>query len=130
MQFYIKQRVDNYGPLEHGTFIYGCPEVTTKHRQSDLPADCAAAVWHCAHGCYQRHILEGSEAWSGATLKGKARKYGAHYDRSRSGLIDSINHALRFDGWSARVPLVKEHGSRYWRRVLVLTHTDGRVHLW
>lgn len=32
---------------------------------------------------YAAAVIEGAQAWSGADLKGNARKYGAHYARMR-----------------------------------------------
>lgn len=43
-----------------------------------------------AMGCYQRDLLRGWARWSGADLRGKASKYGAHYARSRAGLIGRL----------------------------------------
>lgn len=46
-----------------------------------------------AKGCYQRNLLEGWEAWSGSTLKGKASRYGARYAGSRTSLITRLRAA-------------------------------------
>lgn len=43
-----------------------------------------------ARGCYQRDLLRGWARWSGADLRGKANKYGAHYARSREGLVSRL----------------------------------------
>ena len=40
-----------------------------------------------ARGCYQRAIASGNASVSGSELKGKARKYSAHYFRSRWNFI-------------------------------------------
>jgi hypothetical protein len=47
----------------------------------------------CARGCYQRNILNGFEAISGSTLKGKARSYGFHYAESRRNLLARLTNA-------------------------------------
>ncbi|MGN6106313.1 MAG: hypothetical protein ACTHU0_14495 [Kofleriaceae bacterium] len=47
----------------------------------------------CARGVYQRALLAGTEAWSGATLQGAARRYGYWYARSRANLIERIERA-------------------------------------
>jgi hypothetical protein len=47
----------------------------------------------CARGCYQRALLAGDEAWSGAGLQGKARSYGRFYQRSRENLVRRIRSA-------------------------------------
>jgi hypothetical protein len=40
-----------------------------------------------ARGCYQRAILTGSEALSGATLRGAAKKYGDRYATSARSIL-------------------------------------------
>lgn len=47
----------------------------------------------CARGCYQRNILRGVEALSGATLRGKAKSYAARYRESASNLLDRLTSA-------------------------------------
>lgn len=47
----------------------------------------------CARGCYQRSIIIGEEALSGATLKGKAKLYGSKYANSRHKLLKRMEHA-------------------------------------
>lgn len=46
-----------------------------------------------ARGCYQSALLRGFEAWSGSTLRGKARKWGAGYARSRKSLAARLRAA-------------------------------------
>lgn len=46
-----------------------------------------------ARGCYQRDILAGNAAMSGADLKGKARDYAAHYAESRRNLLKRLANA-------------------------------------
>lgn len=46
-----------------------------------------------ARGCYQRAVLAGSEALSGATLRGRARSYGARYAASRQALLGRVRAA-------------------------------------
>jgi hypothetical protein len=43
-----------------------------------------------AKGTYQRSLLEGNARWSGADLKGTARKFASHYARSRRNLIERL----------------------------------------
>jgi len=45
------------------------------------------AAYALARGDYQRNVLNGTEALSGATLRGAARRYGAVYANSRRSLI-------------------------------------------
>jgi hypothetical protein len=59
----------------------------TYYVDSDAAERCASL----AHGVYQRACLDGGEAWSGATLKGKAKKWGAKYTASRDALLDRID---------------------------------------
>lgn len=63
-----------------------------------------------ARGCYQRALLHGQEALSGATLRGKAKKYGAHYAASRKNLLRRL----------AKVVTVREEIAAHGKRVLVL----------
>lgn len=61
----------------------------------------------CARGCYQRDLLAGTQAWSGATLAGKASTWGRFYARSRKNLVKRIR--------SAGIPVLEErhaHGKR------------------
>lgn len=46
-----------------------------------------------ARGTYQRSVIDGIEALSGATLKGKAAKYGGRYQHSRDMLILRLKRA-------------------------------------
>jgi len=46
-----------------------------------------------ARGCYQRAILSGSEAISGATLRGTAKSYSGRYKESARNLIARCNRA-------------------------------------
>ncbi len=70
--------------------------------------DLASAL---ARGSYQRALLDGSEALSGATLTGKARHWSSAYARSRAGLLGR----LRAHG----VP-VREARGAHGRRILVV----------
>lgn len=53
-------------------------------------SDYRQAALKLARGDYQRALIYGSETWSGSSLKGKAREYGAHYARSRRNLIERL----------------------------------------
>jgi len=45
-------------------------------------------------GCYQQALIDGSEAWSGASLKGTASsKWGASYYKSRKNLLKRLTAA-------------------------------------
>lgn len=46
-----------------------------------------------AKGSYQRNLLYGYEAWSGASLKGRARDWSSKYAHSRQALINRLNKA-------------------------------------
>jgi hypothetical protein len=71
-----------------------------------------------ARGSYQRDLLEGLEALSGSTLRGKAKEWGAAYARSRQGLLDRLRRA--------GVPVSEEHG-KSGRRLLVIGVCAERV---
>ncbi len=43
-------------------------------------------------GSFQRGLIRGYDSLSLATLKGKAKKYGAHYARSRDSLIARLRN--------------------------------------
>ena len=54
--------------------------------------DCdLSALLPIARGCYQRSLLRGYSAWSGADLRGRAREYSARYRDSRSGLLARLS---------------------------------------
>lgn len=50
----------------------------------------------CARGSYQRNILLGFEALSGATLRGKARNYSLRYQASAQALLRRCQQAGLF----------------------------------
>jgi hypothetical protein len=78
-----------------------------------------------ARGCYQENLLRGLEAWSGSTLRGKAKKYGGRYALSRLNLLGRITAqgvTYRFDfvGRGRRKVLVlgTEPVPTIWERLL------------
>lgn len=58
-------------------------------------------------GCYQQSILDGSEALSGSTLRGRARDYGDRYKRSAQALLARCQEA----GLAVREE-IQSHGKR------------------
>jgi hypothetical protein len=44
-----------------------------------------------ARGSYQLDLIQGDEAWSGATLKGSARSFKGRYYRSSQSLVKRLN---------------------------------------
>lgn len=44
-------------------------------------------------GSYQQSLIEGQSRWSGSDLKGKAKKFGAKYSRSRNRLVQRMADA-------------------------------------
>lgn len=94
---------------------------TSPARRAALPADVVAAIESAPRGEYQRDLLAGTEAWSGATLRRRAQLYGARYEASRRGLVARICAALP-PGWSASSELVTYElgGARRARRELVV----------
>ena len=69
------------------------------------------AALKLARGPYQRDIITGHEAMSGATLTGKAAEYGGKYKESRDNLIAR----LRAGG----VPVAETRGAHN-KRILVI----------
>jgi hypothetical protein len=51
------------------------------------------AALKLARGTYQRNLLLGVESWSGSTLKGAARGWGARYNASRTALAARLREA-------------------------------------
>lgn len=70
-----------------------------------------AAALRLAGGCYQRAILWGTEALSGSTLTGKARRYNTKYLASADALLERMT--------AAGIPWAIETRERG-RRVLVI----------
>ncbi len=78
-----------------------------------IPRAVRDAIDAAPRGSYQRGLLAGDEAWSGSSLRGRARNYGARYRDSREGLIARLNATLP-DLWIAESRIVDR------RRVLVI----------
>jgi len=51
------------------------------------------AALRIARGTYQKDIVTGREAWSGASLRGAAKLYGSKYKASRLNLLSRIQSA-------------------------------------
>lgn len=67
-----------------------------------------ALIDRVARGRYQRAILTGQARISGADLKGRARKWGAHYRRSRESAIRRFNEALFWEfEWRYETRVIK-----------------------
>jgi len=94
-----------------------------------IPPTVVDAVYNAPRGEYQRDLIRGREAWSGATLTGRAREYGARYADSRARLVARIRAALPA-GWSACTDLVKIGAPARWHRELVLTAPTGERYVW
>lgn len=62
-------------------------------------------------GKYQENLLRGTEALSGATLRGKAKNYWKHYKASRENLLARMTEA--------GIPWREERG-RFGKRILVI----------
>jgi len=73
-----------------------------------------------ADGSYQRDILTGSAALSGADLRGNARKWSSKYAASRRAALDSGQKAVAAHGWR-----LTERRADHGRRVLVLVSPSG-----
>jgi hypothetical protein len=86
-------------------------KTTATHYREVLDDDAYEKALTLARGCYQQNLLRGVESLSGATLKGRAKDYGARYQASRAHLLTRL-HAAGIHT-SERIA---EHG----RRVLVI----------
>lgn len=70
-----------------------------------------AAALALARGGYQRSLINGHENLSGSTLKGKAKRYGWRYAKSRAALLARMT--------AAGVPWYEEIGAHN-ARILVI----------
>lgn len=61
-----------------------------------------AEILATAKGDYQRSLLVDGARWSGADLRGKARKWSGTYARSRAELVYRIEQVARAHGGSIR----------------------------
>lgn len=57
------------------------------------PEAAQEAALRLARGEYQRRIVRGEAAWSGADLRGRAREYSSRYRTSRRALLARIRRA-------------------------------------
>lgn len=63
-----------------------------------LPSAARYALARRRVGSYQAAVLRNRARWSGADLRGRARKWSAHYARSRRGIVREINEIMRGAG--------------------------------
>jgi hypothetical protein len=108
--------------------------------QTTLPAIVKRIIWSAPKGSYQEDLLMGKEAWSGATLEGKARDYSARYSASRENLLNRINADLdqaynageTADHWVAATYLISYHDGvqRRYRRELIISSWGGLGAIW
>lgn len=68
-------------------------------------------------GDYQVNLLRGYHRWSGADLRGRARKWGAKYARSRDRAFDLVQAEARRRG--VRVALVDGYSGHPYRLAIV-----------
>lgn len=81
-------------------------------------AELRRAALQLARGRYQRALIDGSETWSGSSLTGKARSYGARYAESRRALLERLmDNDLAFLVKSAHGRLELHFGKpKHWYR--------------
>ncbi len=84
--------------------------MATTTKQMSAARAIAAALTLC-RGSYQRAIVTGHARLSGADLKGKAKKYGAVYARSRKAILGRMT--------DARIPWHEKRGE-HGLRILVV----------
>lgn len=102
---------------------------TLTFEKVEIPDVIREAVSKSARGSYQKALLNGSEPWSGATLKGKAKKWGFVYAERRMNLferlITNVETALGdtdlSDSWTCGVGMLRFHPNsrptkRFWLR--------------
>ena len=87
-------------------------------KNSQLVESFESELENCARGIYQKNLLAGNEAWSGARLRGTARRYGGHYARSREALIGRLNKVAKVHGVKISTELLLNENKRQ-ERVLV-----------
>jgi hypothetical protein len=84
---------------------------------SDVTTDALPIALSLCKGTYQMGVVYGSEALSGATLKGKASKYGARYAESRFNLLARLRSDPRLT--------VTERKAAHGKRVLVIIRCEA-----
>jgi hypothetical protein len=75
-----------------------------------------------AHGSYQKDVLDGLEALSGSTLKGKARDYTLQYAVSRRNLLkrleaNGVHVSERKNDRGARILVLSDHRKTAWEKL-------------
>ncbi len=103
---------------------------TTDIETLEVPDNIIDAIMDGApKGTYQTHLLEGYENWSGASIRGAAKKWDFLYARSRGSVLRSIAEISSTDA-TTRLVLRTKNGHRRWRRELVLLSGDDHALLW
>lgn len=65
---------------------------------SCIAPDALETALACCKGSYQRNLIAGVEALSGATLRGKAKSYSRHYKASAENLMYRMRRAGLYVG--------------------------------
>jgi histidinol-phosphate/aromatic aminotransferase/cobyric acid decarboxylase-like protein len=87
--------------------VTACQRDDALRRLGYWTADAAiSAALDLCRGVYQRDVVLGAQAWSGADLRGRAREYSGRYKRSREALLKRMRKA----GIPVRVETVNRHG--------------------
>lgn len=86
----------------------GAPEAPDNGAWAIVTVAARAAAAICARGAYQAALLDGYEAWSGSTLRGRAKTYGSRYARSR----DALDTRLREAGLMTAVATTRPSGKK------------------
>lgn len=95
-----------------------------------VPNTITETIFNCARGSYQNDLLTGWENWSGSSLQGAARKWGARYAESRRNLMRRIDAALEGTGYMVSTELVLDGVPKRWRRELILWTPAGDEIRW
>lgn len=93
-------------------------EIAIETKYATVTAAALPIAEKLARGSYQRGVIRGREAISGATLKGKAKKYGIHYARSRGRLITRLKDAGL---------VIREKTGDHNRRELIISVTGEEI---
>ncbi len=97
----------------------GAPEAPADGAWSVVTDAARPAAANCARGAYQAALLDGYEAWSGSTLRGRAKTWGGRYARSR----DALDTRLREAGILTAVAVTRPNGKKIY---LVWSPSEAR----
>ena len=113
----IQRQVPIHLPAEVEVWIESAPSAAM---------EASTAAFHEAHGSYQRGLIRGYATWSGSSLSGVAKDYGARYAESRKNLQDRLGLTIASGPHNKLLPLwgqPAEDLHRYYTRRYVFRST-------